>query len=165
MNQYLSTLGYQGPNILLIAILLGLLYNHYNNPYLYGAVFVWQLMSHLLNVVIKNTLKAERPDSDPTEFAKLKKSVTFKNYLTIHRNFGMPSGHAQATVSELTFIALFFQEPLLTGLAALQTAVTLWQRYTTRRHSPAQLLAGSMIGLVMGILFYMLVKNKFIIHK
>ena len=121
------------------------------------AVIVWQLASHLLNVIIKNTIKAPRPDSQEEEFAKLKKTVSYKNYLTIHRNFGMPSGHAQATVSELTFIALYFKEPLLTAIALLQVAITLWQRYTTKRHSLIQLLAGSIIGVIVGVLFYLII--------
>jgi membrane-associated phospholipid phosphatase len=154
MNQYLSTFGYQGPTILLIVIILGLIYNHITNPYLYGAVILWQLMSHLLNVIIKNIIKAPRPDSQPEELAKQRKSITYKNYLTIHRNFGMPSGHAQATVSELTFIALYFKEPILSAAAAIMTAITLWQRYTTKRHSLMQLLAGSAMGLAVGLAFY-----------
>jgi membrane-associated phospholipid phosphatase len=66
----------------------------------------------------------------------------------------MPSGHAQAVVSELTFIALYFQKPWLTGVAALQTALTLWQRYATRRHSLTQLAVGSALGLLVGLGFY-----------
>ena len=158
MTKVLSTLGYQGPNILLVAILIIFLYNHITNPYLYLAVIVWQITSHLLNVVIKNTLRMPRPDSQAEEFAKVKKSVSFKNYLTIHREFGMPSGHAQATVSEFTFLALITHylnlNPLITTAALVQVLVTFWQRYTTRRHSAMQLLAGSLIGIVVGIAFY-----------
>jgi len=164
MNQVLSTIGYQGPNILLVTILIIFLYNHINNPYLYAAIIAWQITSHLLNVVIKNTLRLPRPDSEPTEFAKIKKSVNFKNYLIIHSEFGMPSGHAQATVSEFTFIALishyFKLTPLITAAALVQTLVTLWQRYTTKRHSAMQLLAGSLIGIVVGIVFYYIFNLK-----
>jgi len=154
MNKYLSTLGYRGPFILFTVILLGLIHIRITNPYIYGTLFVWAITNHLLNIVIKNILKIPRPDSQPEEFAKLKNSVNYKNYLTIHRNFGMPSGHAQSTVSELIFIMLYFNQPILTGAAALQTALTLWQRYTTRRHSIPQLIAGSGIGIMVGILFY-----------
>ena len=161
MNQVLSTIGYQGPNILLVAILIIFLYSNINNPYLYLAVIVWQLLSHLINVIIKNTLRLPRPDSEPTEFAKVKKSVSFKNYLIVHREFGMPSGHAQATVSEFTFIALITHyltiTPLITAAALVQTLVTVWQRYTTKRHSAMQLLAGSLIGIAVGVAFYVAV--------
>ena len=154
MNKYLSELGYQGPNILLTLILFTLVAQHITSPPIYALVILWQVLSHLLNVLIKNTLKMPRPDShkDP-HFADLK--PTFANYLTIHRNFGMPSGHAQAMLSQLTFIGLYFQKPWLTAVAVLSTCLTLWQRYETRRHSPSQLLAGSLLGVVVGLGFYL----------
>ena len=163
MNPLLSTLGYQGPNTLLILILLAYFFTPPHSPhspslYFYLAVVVWQFASHLFNVVIKNTLKFPRPDSKPEEFAKIQASLTWKNYLTLHRNFGMPSGHAQATVSELTFLILYFKNPWLTTFAILQTGLTLWQRYAARRHSIQQLAAGSLIGVAVGVGFYLYIK-------
>lgn len=160
MNKYLSELGYQGPNILLALILLALFAQQITNPAVYVAVIVWQITSHLLNVVIKNTLKAPRPDSnqDP-KFAQL--NPAFANYMTIHRNFGMPSGHAQAMLSQLIFIALYFKNPFLTATAAAQTLLTLWQRYETRRHSLIQLLAGSVLGIAVGLAFLYFFKNAY----
>ena len=159
MNPYLSVLGYQGPNTLLVLILIAYYFlpNPHPTLFFYPAVLAWQFASHLLNVVIKNTLKLPRPDSKPDE---MRNKLTWKNYLTIHRNFGMPSGHAQATVSELTFIALYFKNPWLTIFALLQTGLTLWQRYTTRRHSVKQLAAGSLIGVGVGVLFYVIIHNN-----
>jgi len=161
MNKWLSAIGYQGPNSLLLLIIIGLIYEGVTNLYFYGAVILWQLMSHILNVIIKNILQSERPDSQPDELAKLKKTINFKNYLIIHRNFGMPSGHAQATVSELVFITLYFKQPILTALASIQTALTLWQRYETKRHSLLQLLMGSILGIGIGLLFYKIVEAYF----
>ncbi len=150
MNKYLSSLGYQGPNTLLLLILLLLSININQPPFsIYIIVIAWQMVSHLLNITIKLYLKAERPDSDKDpNFPHLK--TTLKNFLVVHRNYGMPSGHAQAVISELTFIALYFQKPIVTALAAAQTALTLYQRYATRRHSLEQLAAGSLLGLGMG---------------
>ena len=155
MNKYLSVLGYQGPNILLGLILISLYYYKPQTPLLvYAGVCLWQFASHILNVVIKNSLVLPRPDSKPEEFEKLANNITWKNYLIIHRNFGMPSGHAQAVISQLVFIILFFQKPLLSAIAAGQSALTLYQRYAARRHSTDQLFAGSLLGIVVGIGFY-----------
>ena len=52
MNPYLSTIGYQGPNILLAIIIVNLAWQHNTNPTIYLAVVGWQIASHLLNVVI-----------------------------------------------------------------------------------------------------------------
>ncbi len=161
MNKYLSNIGYQGPNTLFALIILALVFLKPNTSIsLYLAILLWQFASHLLNITIKNILKLPRPDTtnENNEFTKLQKSITWKNYLIIHRNFGMPSGHAQAVVSELTFIALYFQNTLLTAAAALQVALTLYQRYNKRRHSIKQLAAGSALGLLVGATFYKGVK-------
>jgi membrane-associated phospholipid phosphatase len=151
MNKYLSVLGYQGPNTLLILILVMLFVTQHKSLSIYAFVIAWQFASHLLNITIKLILKAERPDSheDP-QFPQLK--TTFKNFLVVHRNYGMPSGHAQAVISELTFIALYFQKPVVTAIAAAQAALTLYQRYASRRHSIKQLFAGAAVGIVVGLL-------------
>ena len=158
MNKYLSTVGYQGPNTLLVFILLMLYLEGETNPYAYGAVLLCKLVNHLINITIKNILKAPRPDShkDPN-FSHLK--PTFKNFLTVHKQFGMPSGHAQDTVWELTFLTLYFQKPWLTTLAAIQVAITLFQRHETRRHSTKQLAVGSALGLLVGLTLYHLYKK------
>ncbi len=154
MNDYLSHIGYQGPNtLLLLIIIMFLTTTQSTNIYLYIYVFVWQITSHFINIVIKNTLQYPRPDSDETEKFKTI-TPTIDNYVSIHKNFGMPSGHAQAVISELMFITLYFKKPVLTAISALQTGLTLWQRYATRRHSINQLMVGSAIGIVIGLSFY-----------
>ena len=153
MNPYLSLLGYQGPNILLILILVAAYHQHQYT--LCAAVLLWQYSSHLINVAIKNYYKAPRPNS---RGLPLKEKVTLKNFMTIHRNFGMPSGHAQAMWSQLVFIALYFRSPLLTTIAALQTALTLAQRFLTGEHSLLQLTAGSLLGIGIGLIFYIMAK-------
>ena len=157
MNYYLSRIGYQGPNTLLLLILIMLATtSQAKNIYLYIYVIAWQITSHFFNIVIKNTLKHPRPDSDLNDnFKNL--TPTIDNYFSIHKNFGMPSGHAQAVMSELTFIALYFQKPVLTTFVAMQTGLTLWQRYTTERHSIKQLVVGSAIGIVFGLSFYKII--------
>ena len=155
MNYYLSTIGYQGPNILLVLILIMLIIKEKRvSIYLIGIVIIWQMCSHLLNVCIKNTLRYPRPDSYKNDdFDNL--VPTLFNFLTIHRNFGMPSGHAQSVLSELTFLSLYFKNPFIIGIASIQTIITLWQRYETKRHSPIQLFVGGVLGIGVGIIFYM----------
>ena len=159
MNSYLSKIGYHGPNTLLVFIIIMLLMNKEDLTfYLIGIVIVWQTCSHLLNITIKNTLRYPRPDSHKVEnFHELVPNAL--NYLTIHRNFGMPSGHAQAVISQLVFIALYFNNPYILVVSAIQSVITLYQRYTTQRHSIEQLAAGSIIGVMVGVVFYKIVLN------
>ena len=81
MHKYLSRVGYEGPNTLLALILLMLYWQGETNPYAYVAVLLCKLVNHIINISIKNFLKAPRPDSnkDP-HFAHLK--PTFKNFFT-----------------------------------------------------------------------------------
>jgi len=153
MNKYIYFLGYQGPKTLFLLILGMLYYQGETNPYIYLAVIACQAINFLINVSIKNTLKAPRPDSDKDpKFPLLK--PTYKNFFTVHRNFGMPSGHAQDVWWDFTFIALYFQNPFLTAFAAGQVALTLWHRYKNRRHTLKQLAVGSTIGAMVGLTFY-----------
>ena len=154
MYKLLSKIGYHGPVILFFLIIIELFKNNYTNSYIYIAVIIWQVLNHLLNVTIKNILKHPRPDSIKDEIKNIDTPVTISNYLTIHKSFGMPSGHAQSSVSELTFIAMFFKNPTLTTIASIQTALTLWQRYNANRHSITQLSVGSLIGVAVGGIFY-----------
>lgn len=164
MNPYLSIIGYHGCNTLLLVILIAIYYyKNITKPLIYLSIILWQITSHIINITIKNILRLPRPDSfDKNEhdhehdFNKIKNSVNWKNYLIVHRNFGMPSGHAQAVVSEFTFIALYFQNILLSSVAFAQVILTIYQRYAARRHTIQQLIVGSTIGIVVGVGFYKL---------
>jgi membrane-associated phospholipid phosphatase len=153
-NRVLYNIGYHGPNTLLALIILMIIIIEKKVSYsLIGIVITWQICSHILNITIKNILKYPRPDSgkDPI-FSTLVPSVS--NFLTIHKNFGMPSGHAQSVLSELTFLILYFKNPFITSISGIQTIITIWQRYITRRHSPIQLFFGGVLGVIIGIVFY-----------
>ena len=159
-KKILSFLGYQGPNILLIFILFVLYLQGYTTKTKFFVLIIgWQMASHFINIVLKNTLQLPRPDSILPELEKIK--PTALNYLFVHDNYGMPSGHAQAVVSMFCFILLFFQQSLLSIVAFFQVVITLWERHTSNRHSFIQLLAGGGIGLLLGGSFYLLFHHLF----
>ena len=161
MNYLLNQIGYFGPMTLLLLILF--MFSTTAQPYniyLYIYVIAWQVFNHFSNIVIKNTLKQPRPDSGENKDFKLL-TPTMYNYFSIHRKFGMPSGHAQQVFSELTFITLYFRNPIITTFSILQSCITFWQRYSTRRHSIKQLAVGSLIGILSGVIFY---KNNSLFH-
>ena len=70
---------------------------------------------------------------------------------------GMPSGHAQFTAFSLTVAYLFTHHYLFLSIALF--LVTLIQRVIYHNHTIIQLLVGSMIGFVIGICFYEIVKS------
>lgn len=70
---------------------------------------------------------------------------------------GMPSGHAQFTAFSLTVAYLFTHHYLFLSIALF--LVTLIQRVVYNNHTILQLLVGSIIGFVLGICFYEIVKS------
>ena len=149
---YLSTIGYYGPQNLTSLIIATFFYKNMVNPIIYIFLIIWKMVNHLINISIKNTLQLPRPDSNKEEFSKLK--PTFKNFLSIHKEFGMPSGHAQDVWWQLTFIVIYFKNNFIKTAAVLQAIITLWQRYNDKRHSLCQLFVGSLIGIAVGVMYY-----------
>jgi membrane-associated phospholipid phosphatase len=70
---------------------------------------------------------------------------------------GMPSGHAQFTAFGLTVAYLFTHHYLFLSIALF--LLTLIQRVIYNNHTVLQLLVGSIIGFVLGICFYAIVKS------
>ncbi len=69
---------------------------------------------------------------------------------------GWPSGHAALAGSLLTAIALISRSPLLTTLALLLALLVFQSRVEAKFHTWAQILAGSMIGVLTTVLLFQL---------
>lgn len=142
----LSNIGYYGPLNLLVLIFF-MYYKTHKPIIVYILTILWQLFSLLLNIILKFTFKQKRP----TQLTNSKYNTI---YHTIYNDkYGMPSGHAQSVMAQLTFIIFYFKNKYITTLALVQTFITLWQRYYTNQHTINQLLIGSLIGIVLGLLF------------
>ena len=185
MNKTLNTIfriGYHGPYILMITAILMILYetrNHFPNvvgpnvvgPNVVGPnvvasllfisavgnkilfVIAWNFMNYWLNGVLKRLIKQPRP----------KKMIKINRQDVVSsRGYGMPSGHAQIAANNLVFLALLFRNETVTALGALQTLLTIYQRYAFRMHSAVQLLAGTALGTASGYGLYKAYRHTFI---
>ena len=148
--------GYHGPYILMVAASLMIIYtaplviSTLGNKIL--LVIFWNLMNYWLNGLLKRLIRQPRP----------KKMIKINQEdVASSRGYGMPSGHAQIAVNNLAFIALTFRNDAITGLATLQTLLTIYQRYSFRMHSAAQLLAGAIVGAASGYALSALFANRF----
>ena len=184
MNKTLNTIfriGYHGPYILMITAILMILYetrNHFPNvvgpnvvgPNVVGPnvvasllfisvvgnkilfVIAWNFMNYWLNGVLKRVIKQPRP----------KKMIKINRHDVVSsRGYGMPSGHTQIAVNNLVFLALLFRNETVTALGALQTLLTIYQRYAFRMHSAVQLLAGTALGTASGYGLYKAYRHTF----
>ncbi len=69
---------------------------------------------------------------------------------------GWPSGHAALAGSLLTAIALISRSPLLTTLAVIMALLVFQSRMEAKFHTAAQVIAGSLIGILTTVLIFQL---------
>jgi len=160
MNFILTEIGYFGPSLLFLAIIFltfrgrhakkRMHYQKIDDPLIY--LVLWQVLNYALNEILKHLIQQPRPQD-----------IAYINTWDSSPHigpYGMPSGHAQQVVSEATYIALAFKNPYATAVSACIAALTLYQRYIYQKHTALQLIVGSIIGTITGIIFYVFMANK-----
>ena len=108
------------------------------------------ILNYMLNAILKYAIREPRPSRDPDNWER----AGFEKY-------GMPSGHAQKTGFCLSYITLVLNNPLITGIYLVITAISLYQRYKYFNHTVLQLAVGVIIGMLAGYLAYH-IGNKWI---
>jgi len=108
---------------------------------------IWQPLSVMLNLLLKEMFNQERP-SGARHINSLERSIDAGSK-------GMPSGHAQMVGSEVVFSRLVGASVWVQAVAIAQAIVTVWQRYTYRKHTIAQLFVGFIVGAVYSYLFWL----------
>ena len=68
---------------------------------------------------------------------------------------GMPSGHAQLVGSELTLTFLSNTSIITKSIMIVQTGLTLYQRWSYRKHTALQLTIGLSIGMIYSLLLWL----------
>jgi len=114
-------------------------------------------LNNILNIILKLFIKEPRPVDEQKNI-----EIGIVNGVRIgFDKFGMPSGHAQNCGFCLSFITLTLNDPFITGLYAIISTISLFQRYLYKNHTILQLGIGLAIGLGQGYLTY-LIGNKYI---
>ena len=130
----IDIIGYYGPVILFA---LTFYYLIKRPPYLMMFT-IGSIASTLLNRVLKSTWREPRPRGQ----------ITFidDNNLTGAEQYGLPSGHAQASFFALAFLFFSNGPQAVLYVMTLLCVITLYQRWKYRRHTVKQLALGSLIG-------------------
>ena len=68
--------------------------------------------------------------------------------------FGMPSGHAQTSFYILAFIYLVTRNIVLSSVLLLLSVIVVVQRVVYNEHTIIQVLVGSIVGGLFGIIVY-----------
>ena len=147
----IDAIGYYGPVILFA---LTFFYLIKRPPYIMVFI-IGSIANTFLNRALKSTWREPRPRGQ-IDFID-------HNHLTGAEQYGLPSGHAQASFFALAF--LFFSNGPQTVLyiMAFLCAMTLYQRWKYRRHTVKQLALGSLIGILFAYILVSL--TEFSLYK
>ena len=127
-----------------------------------GYYLIGSAIAIVLNVALKMIIKQPRPKYDKPDFPFVIENSESERMK--YDKYGMPSGHAQFMFYTLVFVAYalwgrrYYWHVVL--ILALLICNTLTQRVTNNNHSIAQIVVGSIVGSLVGITMYYMVKSK-----
>jgi len=157
--RFLLELGAYAP-LLLILLSWFLLWGH---PVLSFYYSVGLFANAVLNLVFKGIVQEPRPMFDPAKVKLLKthgKHFFYQNGIPFDV-FGMPSGHAQASLFSAVFVFLALRQTnVIFYLYAPLSLLTCFQRVHDHYHSPMQVLVGAVAGSAFAYLVYQLAREK-----
>ena len=76
--------------------------------------------------------------------------------------YGMPSGHAQSAFYSVVFIFFALGNPIIAAIYLAIALNTGYQRVKYKNHTILQVICGSVIGAIMGCIFYFFSTKKII---
>ncbi len=150
--------GAYGP-ILLIFLSWYLLWEN-NNLFFYYTVGIFA--NAVLNVILKGIIQEPRPMFDNKKVRLLRthgKDYFYQNGIPFDI-FGMPSGHAQASLFSTVFMYLALKQTNILYIYIPLTLLTCYQRIKFEYHTTSQILVGSAVGVAFGYLVYQLAREK-----
>ena len=136
-NQILGYIGAFGPVIVLCFLIGELIMAGASGSQTIWLV-LWQPIGIALNTVMKEIIAQDRPRGS--------KHVNFIEEAIDSGSKGMPSGHAQMVASEVTLAFLANTQPVIKAVSLCQAVVTLWQRWSYKKHTISQLVVGALVG-------------------
>ena len=168
--QTFDNVGKYGPGLIFIISI----YLLYKNPILVTTYTIGYVLNILFNFLLKGIFRLPRPNENMKKFEA---EMRLNKYMNLNR-FGMPSGHAQSMLYSLVFVsfALLNVKNKVKGintsqnwiaLMVLLSIITLAQRVHFLWHSFAQIFVGSIIGALIGYVFfyYAQIRNRGSLNK
>jgi len=150
--------GAYGP-IILILLSWYLLWDN-NNLFFYYTVGIFA--NAVLNLIFKGIIQEPRPMFDNKKVRLIKnhgKEYFYQNGIPFDI-FGMPSGHAQASLFSTVFIYLALKQTNILYIYIPLTLLTCYQRVKFEYHTISQIIVGSITGAAFGYLVYKLAREK-----
>lgn len=152
-----NTFGENGPNLLLLSSIFFL--RKKNRALLY--YIVGYFINIVINYILKGIIKEARPGISQKKIDLLfeNNNMFVLDYNLSHEIFGMPSGHAQTVFYTVIFDYLVLKENTQTCFYLIIALITVIQRVVFGYHTVKQVIAGAIIGMINGYIFYLLFKE------
>jgi len=150
IEKCIDYLGYNGPYLLTFLTVVILLWHKLFT--LFAFFTIGYGFNSLINFFIKGIVKEPRPSED-------------KDVHTLHRitgsrisidKYGMPSGHAQHAFYSTILIWFSLKQVWLTLFFLIISLNTLRQRIKYKNHTLKQVVAGSIVGSIVGYIVFLL---------
>jgi len=171
--EFLYKLGYFGPIILFITVLILMIYTSAGrcgdsehpadvsinprrspNKYLeisrcikYFVIFYFLVM--VFNNILKNIIKQPRPHGGEDIFS-------FEKY----DKYGMPSGHSSSAMFSYIIAVLYFNNTIISVVLGMLLVLTLFQRIKYKKHNISQIVCGVFIGVISAFICYGFMQNS-----
>jgi len=152
IKKMFDIIGYLGPFVLLLATMLLLK----NKTTLLTYYIIGYVLNIGVNIILKSLIQQPRPSEDLHIFnASIAqgKRMGFDVY-------GMPSGHAQGAFYSVGFIFFALGNPIITAIYLAIALNTACQRVKYKNHTILQVICGGVIGVIMGVIFYLFSSKK-----
>ena len=149
MNPLIKNILVNGPNFFLFSsIFIAIIINQKIGYY----YIILEIISHIVNYIIKNIIKQKRPDG----------AKGCHDYVTCNEKtdtYGMPSGHAQSMGIILSFWLLYIwrynkQNTKYIGslFIIISSFSVIYSRVLFKCHTELQVIIGFIIGLFIGFI-------------
>jgi membrane-associated phospholipid phosphatase len=115
-----------------------------------GEVLIAWAVSGLLAQLIKHLVNSPRPK----EFFRLREHIYLINGTALGGNESFPSGHSASAFALATLMALHSKNKSLSLLYFAGAALVAYSRVYLAEHFPADVLAGSLIGVLCALATY-----------
>jgi len=107
--------------------------------------------NEILNMILKRLFQQPRPDEERKDIFNME--IKYGEKIDSNR-YGMPSRHAQSVFYSTVFVQLVLKKPWITVVYFCISLLTLYERKESNKHYITQLMAGSMIGIIVGYAIY-----------
>ena len=145
LNNLLYAVGYFGDTISFFIICM-LIFNNFK-------FFIFYVICFIINMYFNNYLTNLIKQKNPSHPIKFLESETYSK-----KRYGMPSFHSQNMFFSIGYAFFILNNFIWKLILLLIGFAVIYERYVFRDHTMEQLLYGAILGLIIGYIFYLIVK-------